>query len=248
MSNITTVIIAKDEERNIARTVMSVRGLGPVIVADTGSTDRTREVAEKAGAKVYRIDWKGFGPSKQEACGFASTEYVLSVDADEVVSSRLAREIRRAAESNGAVDGYFLPRVTNFCGSWIFHSGWYPEYILRFFKRESASITSDMIHEHIVCNGETARLSGRFLHYSYPDITHYASKLDTYARLGAKRYRDNGGRLAFIRMFANPPVWFVKKFIFKIGFADGITGLWIAVLTAVGQFLKYKYALTGSDE
>jgi glycosyltransferase involved in cell wall biosynthesis len=248
MSNITTVIVAKDEERNIARTVRSVRELGPVIVADTGSTDRTREIAEKAGAKVYRIDWKGFGPSKQEACGFASTDYVLSVDADEVVSSRLAREIRRAVESNGTVDGYFLSRVTNFCGSWIFHSGWYPEYILRLFKKESGSFTDDMLHEHVVCNGKTARLTGRFLHYSYPDITQYAAKLDTYARLGARRYRDKGGRQAFIRMFANPPVWFVKKFIIKLGFADGVAGLWIAVLTAVGQFLKYKYALTGSEE
>jgi glycosyltransferase involved in cell wall biosynthesis len=248
MSNITTVIIAKDEERNIARTVRSVRGLGPVIVADTGSTDRTREVARKAGAEVYRIDWKGFGPSKQEACRFASTEYVLSVDADEVVSSQLASEMRRAADSNGAVDGYLLPRITNFCGSWVFHSGWYPEYILRFFKRDSASISDDVIHEHVVCNGETARLSGRLLHYSYPDMAHYAVKLDTYARLGARRYRDKGGMLAFIRMFANPPVWFIKKFIIEHGFADGVVGLWIAALTAVGQFLKYRHALAGSNE
>jgi glycosyltransferase involved in cell wall biosynthesis len=248
MNNITTVIVAKNEERNIARTVRSVSGLGPVIVADTGSVDRTREIAESVGAKVFRIEWKGFGPSKREACGFASTDYVLSVDADEAVSSRLAREIRNAAESNGAIDGYFLSRITNFCGSWIFHSGWYPDYVLRLFKKESAGITEDLIHEHVVCNGETARLSGLFLHYSYPDITHYAAKLDTYARLGAKRYRNKGGRLAFIRMFANPPVWFVKKFIIKLGFADGLAGLWIAVLTAVGQFLKYKYALTGGNE
>ena len=248
MSSVTTVIITKDEERNIARTVRSVRGLGPVIVADTGSTDSTREVAEKAGAEVHRIEWKGFGPSKREACGFASTEYILSLDADEVVLDQLAREIEIAAESNGAVDGYFLPRVTNFCGTWILHSGWYPEYILRFFKRESAHITEDLIHEHVVCNGKTARLSGRLLHYSYPDISHFAAKLDTYARLGARRYRDRGGRLALIRMFANPPVWFVKKFVVKLGFADGIAGLWIAVLTAVGQFLKYKHALTWSNE
>jgi glycosyltransferase involved in cell wall biosynthesis len=235
--------LAKNEERNIARAIRSVRALGPVIVADTGSSDRTREIAEDLGAHVHRLEWKGFGPSKREACDLASTDYVLSVDADEVVSSQLAREISVAASSNGAPDGYFLPRITNFCGSWVQHSGWFPEYVLRLFRKGSGDFTDDLIHESFVCRGRTSRLTGRFLHYSYPDIGSFRLKLFSYADLSARRYRDRGGRLAAVRLFVNPPVWFVKKFVVKLGFADGIAGLWIASLTAVGQFLKYKYAL-----
>lgn len=248
MNRITTVIIARNEERNIARAVNSVGRLGPVIVADTGSTDRTTEIAEGLGAHVHRLEWRGFGRSKQEACALASTEYILSIDADEVVSSGLAGEIRRVLSSNGAADGYFLPRITNFCGTWIHHSGWFPEYVLRLFRKGSGDFTDDIIHESFVCSGKTVRLTGRFLHYSYPDIASFKPKLHSYARLGAKKYMARGGRLAAVRMFANPPVWFVKKFILKLGFADGVAGLWIAALTAAGQFLKYKYALAGSEE
>jgi hypothetical protein len=246
MNGITTVIVAKNEERSIGRAIASVMRLGPVVVADTGSTDKTREIAEDMGARVHRIEWKGYGPSKREACGLASTAYVLSIDADEVVPDRLAREIRSASLANGDVDGYYLSRVTNFCGTWILHSGWHPERVLRFFKRDSGDFTDDQIHEQFVCSGKTARLNELFLHYSYPDISSFRSKLDSYARLGARKYRARGGRQAAIRILANPPIWFIKKFIIKLGFADGIAGLWIATLTAVGQFLKYRYALSRS--
>lgn len=247
MDRITTVIMARDEERSIARAIRSVRSLGPVIVADTGSTDRTREIAEAEGATVHAIEFCGFGPSKQTACNLATTEYVLSVDADEVVSDRLARQIRQSLASDGSVDGYFLPRVTDFCGSWVFHSGWYPEYVLRLFRPTSGRFTDDEVHESIICDGNTERLDGLFLHYSYPSIASYARKLDSYARLGAEKYCERNGRLSLIRMLVAPPVWFLKKFIVRLGFADGIAGLWIAVLTAFGQFLKYRYALGRRD-
>lgn len=245
MSNITTVIIAKNEERNIARCIRSVRRLGPVIVADTGSTDRTPAIAEREGATVHCIEWKGFGRAKQMACGFASTDYVLSIDADEVVSNQLARQIQQAVSSTDAADGYFLPRVTCFCGSWIFHSGWYPQYVLRLFRKDSGRCTDDLIHESIRCNGRTARLSGLFYHYSYPDIKSFKAKLKPYARMGAATYLGKGGTLAAVKMLVNPTAWFVRQFIFQLGFADGIMGLWIAVLFAASRFLKYWYALKG---
>lgn len=247
MGRITTIIMARNEERNIARAIRSVRSLGPVIVADTGSNDQTRDVAEAEGSTVHSIEFRGFGPSKQAACDLATTEYVLSIDADEVVSDRLTGQISRAMASDRSVDGYFLSRVTNFCGSWIFHSGWFPEYVLRLYKPASGRFTDDAVHESIVCDGTTDRLDGLLLHYSYPDIGSYARKLDSYARLGAAKYRESNGRFALLRLLIAPPVWFLKKFIVRFGFADGLAGLWIAVLTAFGQFLKYRYALSRRD-
>ena len=248
MSDVTTVIIAKNEERNIARSIRSVRGLGPVIVADTGSVDRTCAIAELEGATVHRIEWQGFGRSKRKACESASTDYVLSIDADEVVSRQLARQIRHAISEAGAADGYFLLRVTNFCGSWILHSGWYPQYVLRLFRKDSGQCTDDLIHESIICKGRTARLDGLFFHYSYPSIDSFRTKIRPYARMGAARYLSKGGRLAAVRMMVNPPVSFVRQFILQLGFADGIMGLWIAVLFAAERFLKYWYALTEDRE
>jgi len=246
MSRVTSVIIARDEERNIARCIHSVRHLGPVIVSDSGSTDRTREIAADLGADVRLNEWRGFGLAKQAVSDLAVTEYILSIDADEVVSDELAQVIQEVMDSSAALEGYYLPRVTDFCGSWVFHSGWYPDHVLRLYRKSAGKFTDDVLHESVRVNGNTACLTGWLLHYSYPDMKSFTAKLDDYARLGSRKYRDRGGKFAALKMLFNPPVWFFKKFIIQRGFADGVTGLWIAVLTAVGQFLKYRYALTGS--
>jgi len=248
MEKLTSVIIARNEERNIERCVSSVVGLGRVIVADTGSSDRTADLAGSAGAEVHRVDWRGFGPTKQAACDLAETEYVLSIDADEVVSTRLAKSIGEAIEDENAADGYRIPRVTNFCGQWIFHSGWYPEYVLRVFSRNSGRFTPDQIHESVICDGRVEDLAGLLLHFSYDSLADYVRKMSDYATLGAEKFVASGRRLAPVRLLVNPPVWFIKKFIVQQGFADGLAGLWIAVMTAAGQFLKYWRVIRGRSK
>ncbi len=247
MSRVTTVIIAKDEQENIGRCVDSALSLGRVIVADSGSSDRTREVAADHGAEVTLVEWKGFGPTKNEACTFANTEFILSLDADEVLTEKLRSEIEQAVSSDNGVAGYELPRVTNLCGNWVMHSGWYPEYVLRLFRRDSGMFSDDMLHESVSCDGKSCRLTGLLLHYSYPDMKAYARKLAIYAGLGAEKYIRAGGKFSFVRIAVGPPVHFLKKLLIQRGFADGVTGLWIAVLTAVGQFMKYRYALKGDN-
>jgi glycosyltransferase involved in cell wall biosynthesis len=247
MSRLTTVIIARNEERNIARCIESVRELGPVIVSDSGSSDSTVAIAERHGAEVHRNEWKGFGVAKQAVTDLAKTEYVLSIDADEAVTPELAYAIEAALESKDVANGFCVPRVTNFCGSWIFHSGWYPDMVLRLFRKDAGKFTEDILHESVQVDGRVESLNGLLLHYSYLDMASYRMKLGDYARLGSQRYRQRGGRLALLKLIVSPPIWFLKKFIVQLGFADGIAGLWIAALTAAGQFLKYRYALSGED-
>lgn len=241
------MIIARNEERNIARCIESVRELGPVIVSDSGSSDDTVAILERLGVEVHRNDWKGFGLAKQAVTDLATTEYVLSIDADEAVTAELADAIDRAVRSSNAADGYYVPRVTNFCGHWIFHSGWYPDMVLRLFRKEAGRFTEDILHESAQVDGRIESLNGWLLHFSYPDIAGYRSKLHDYARLGSRKYLQRGGNAAILKIFITPAVWFMKKFVIQLGFADGIAGLWIAVLSAIGQFLKYRYALSGEE-
>lgn len=247
MSRITTVIIARNEQDRIGRCIDSALSLGRVIVADTGSKDNTREVAADHGAEVTSVEWNGFGPTKKKACSFATTEFILSLDADEVLTEKLKCEIENAVSTDNGIAGYELPRVTNLCGNWVMHSGWYPEYILRLFRKDSGEFSDAMIHEGILCDGKVCRLTGLLLHYSYPDMKSYARKLADYAELGADKYIKSGRKFAFVRIAIAPPVHFLKKLLIQRGFADGITGLWVAVLTAVGQFMKYRYALKGDN-
>lgn len=243
MSKLTIVIIARNEEHIIARCIRSVRELGKVIVADTGSSDRTIEVARSLGAETHSIEFEGFGRSKRKACSLADSEFILNLDADEVVSPALRAEIREVVRSDHDCDVYALPRLTNFCGSWVFHSGWYPEYVGRLFRADRARFSEDLIHEHLEYGGYSERLSAPLMHYSYPDMAAFRRKMVAYAELGAEKYREAGGNLAMIKLLVNPPVRFLKKLVLDRGFLDGYIGLWIAVLSAVGQFQKYWYAM-----
>ncbi len=244
MSDVTTVIITRNEQDNIGRCIDSAISLGRVIIADTGSNDLTRDEAAEHGADVVSVEWKGFGTTKNDACTLAETEFILSLDADEVLTEKLRREIRNVVSLKSDIVGYELLRVTSLCGNWVMYSGWYPDYVLRLFRKNSGLFSDDMLHEKVSCDGELARLTGQLLHYSYPDMKSYVRKLVTYAELGAERYIRAGGRFPLVRLATAPFVYFLKKLLVQRGFADGITGLWIAVMTATGQFMKYWFALT----
>jgi glycosyltransferase involved in cell wall biosynthesis len=217
------------------------------VVVDSGSTDRTIEIAQSLGARVELIEFEGFGFARQRAVKMATTEYVLCIDADEVVTPELAVAIGEILASEQPCDCYELPRITNFCGAWVMTSGWYPEYVLRLFRPLKASISDDLVHESIQCESNIARLPGLLLHFSYPDVATFGRKMRHYSILGAKRYVRDKGNIALIRVVINPVVVFVKKFLLQYGFLEGLTGLWIAVLSAAGQFCKYVNALKGVD-
>jgi glycosyltransferase involved in cell wall biosynthesis len=240
MKKLSVVIIARNEEANLPRCLESVRWADEIIVGDSGSADRTVEVARDLGAKVYGYEWCGFGPAKQGAVDKAEGEWILSLDADEEVSPELASEIKAALEERTNIVGYYLPRRTEFLGRWMLHGGWYPDYVLRLFRKSRGAFTSSLVHEAVKVDGPTARLRNDLLHYSYPTLDRYFDKFNRYTTLAANEAFNMGQRVGLIELLLNPNAKFIKQYILKRGFLDGAKGLLLAILSS--GYVSIKYA------
>lgn len=240
MKKLSVVIIARNEEASLPRCLESVRWADEIIVGDSGSSDRTVEVARDLGAKVFCYDWRGFGPAKQGAVDRAEGEWILSLDADEEVTRELAMEIRSVLERDDHVAGYYLPRRTEFLGRWMLHGGWYPDHVLRLFRKDRGSFTSALVHEAVRVDGPTVRLTNDLLHYSYPTLDRYLDKFNRYTTLAANEAFQMGQRTSLTRLIVNPCAKFIKQYILKAGFLDGAEGLLLAILSA--GYVSIKYA------
>jgi len=239
MSTISAIIIAKNEETNIGRCLKSVEWVDEIVVVDDGSTDRTLDIAREYGAKIFQIEWEGFGAAKNYALDKAISDWVLSIDADEEVTGELALEIKRVIKDDTSTGGFMIPRVTNFLGRWIKHSRWYPDYVLRLFKRKHGRFTEALVHEKVVLEGRNEHLKNHLKHYSYPDIDTYCRKLRNYSYLGANELYKNGKRFSPFQLIIKPPASFIRHYITGAGFLDGVEGFMIASLSAMGVMLKY---------
>lgn len=256
MSSLSVVIITKNEEANLRRCLESVAFADEIIVIDSQSTDRTLEIAREFGAECVLIEWTGYGPAKQEGVRRASKEWILNVDADEVVTPELAREIQSAIKSSDHIDGYSLGRRTEFMGRWIYHCGWYPDYVLRLFKKDSGNFDSAKIHEKVVLNDSNdgnsrkGKLRGDLLHYCFTSMEQYLEKQNRYTSLGAMAAYKQGKRTGWFDLVLRPPISFISHYFFKTGFRDGLEGLIISFLSSVSVFLKYckLYYLDHSKE
>jgi len=240
MKRLSVVIIARNEETSLPRCLESVRWADEIIVGDSGSGDRTMEVARDLGAKVYSYEWCGFGPAKQGAIDQAEGEWILSLDADEEVTPELATEIRVALGRNDHMVGYYLPRRTEFLGRWMLHGGWYPDYVLRLFRKNCGAFTPAMVHEAVRVDGPTARLKNDLLHYSYPTLDRYLEKFNRYTTLAANEAFAKGQRVGPVVLVLNPIAKFVKQYFLKGGFLDGSKGLLLAILSS--GYVSIKYA------
>ncbi|MDF1544624.1 MAG: glycosyltransferase family 2 protein [bacterium] len=239
MSTLSVVVITKNEEKNIRRCLDSVKWADEIVVVDSQSTDRTLEFAREYGAKIYSPVWRGFGPAKRSGVDKATSEWVLSLDADEELSAELAEQIQTIVRSNSDTAGYYVRRKTQFLGRWILHCGWYPDYILRLFRKSAGNVNNAEIHEKVVVKGEIERLSGEILHYSYPDLEHYFRKSNQYTSLGAQQAFDAGRKSGLFALVIKPPVSFITHYLLRGGFLDGIEGFVLSVLSASAVFVKY---------
>lgn len=236
---ISAVIIAKNEEVNIGRCLKSVAWVDEIVVVDSGSTDDTRLIATESGALVYDTVWTGFGPAKIFGVNKATSRWILSIDADEVVSDELALEIQELLANGADRDGYDMPRKTNFLGRWIHHCGWYPDRILRLFKKSHGNFNDAAVHERVVLNGDLGHLKGELLHYSYPTLEHYLVKSNRYTTIGAQQALQAGRRARWFDLVIRPLVSFLSHYLSRQGFRDGMEGLLISVLSAVAVMVKY---------
>lgn len=239
MNKLSVVIISKNEEKNIRRCLESVVFADEIILIDSQSEDSTITIAEEFGAKIYSPEWKGYGPAKQEGVRRTTYDWILSIDADEVVSTSLKEEIVSVLNSDNILSGYYLPRCTNFLGKWIRHSGWYPDYILRLFNKSQGNFNDAVVHEKVILKGSTGQLKNDLLHYSYPTLEDYFDKFNIYTTIGAEELHKRGKDASWARILIKPLAQFIKQFILKTGFLDGPEGFMISFLSSVAVMVKY---------
>lgn len=239
MAKLSVIIITKNEAENIRACLESVKWADEIIVVDSGSSDATVEICRESGAQVHEHDWPGFGTQKNRALSYAANEWVFSLDADERVTANLKAQLIKAMEE-GSEDGFYVPRLSQFCGRFIRHSGWYPDYVLRLFKRTKGRFSDDMVHERVILEGAAGRLSSPLLHYSYINEADVQRKTEQYARAGALQMLKNGKTATF----ADAPLragWaFIRTYCLRLGFLDGIAGFNVAMMNARTTYLKYR--------
>jgi glycosyltransferase involved in cell wall biosynthesis len=237
---LSAIVITRDEEANIAECLASVSFAREVVVVDSGSRDRTVELARATGARVVeRPDWPGFGPQKNRALALATQPWVLAIDADERVTPKLRDEIVAAVQRADGADAYSMPRLSSYCGQFIAHSGWYPDRVVRLFRRGTARFSDDAVHERLLTGGTPGRLRGDLLHSTYPDLETMLEKMNRYSTASATMLHAAGKRSSLGGAVARGLWAFFRTYVLRAGWLDGRMGFVLAVSVAEGTFYKY---------
>lgn len=240
---LSVIIITKNEASNIAACLQSVSFADELIVLDSGSTDGTVEIAASLGAKVSQTtDWPGFGIQKNRALELATGDWVLSLDADERVTPALAQAIQ-AAMAKPQADAYRIARLSNFGGRWIRHSGWWPDYVLRLFRRGTARFKEVAVHESVLPEGPVQTLDGHFLHYPYADLESFIAKINHYSSVAAGVMHAKGKKTSVLGALGHGAWTFIRHYVLRRGFLDGKEGLILAVMAGAGSFFRYSKLL-----
>lgn len=247
---ISATIITRNEEKNILRCLSALSWVDEIIVVDSGSTDRTVELAKQVGAKVTVEPWRGYGAQKNFAMGLCQEKWVLNVDADEVVTAELKQEILEILQSQKAskIEAYQVARKTFFCNRWIRYGGWYPNYVTRLCLRESGRWTEPAVHEELKVQGEVGKLKEPLLHYTFQGIEDQVLTNVRYAKQGAAELKRKGRRFHLVNLLMKPLVKFMECYIFKAGFLDGLPGFIIAINAAHSMFMKQAFLSETTEE
>lgn len=232
------VVITKNEENNIERCIKSVTFASDILVLDSDSTDGTRQAAEKAGARVIVEEWRGFGKQKQRATELAKFDWILNLDADEVLSPELCLEIEQKFNALDEKAGYEMPRKSFHMNRWINHGGWYPDRQKRLYNRKFSKWTEKEIHEKVISERE-ARLQSDIQHYVFENLASQIETNNRYSTLQAEEAFKNGQRFSILKLIFKPKSKFLETYILKRGFLDGLPGFVIAVGAAYSVFLRH---------
>lgn len=239
---ITATIITLNEERNIARAIESLRCADEILIVDSGSTDRTVELAQNLGARVVEAGWRGYAAQKNWAAEQASHDWILSLDADEALSEALEAELWNLKKTGARHDGYTMPRLARYLGRWILHSGWYPDRKVRLYDRRKASWVGEFVHESVVVKGRVGHLESNLLHFTCESLSEHLKTLDRYTTLAAQEIAARRTHVPLYRVIFDPGWTFFKAYVLQGGFQDGLEGLTIAYMAAFYTFLKYSKA------
>ena len=237
---LSVTIITKNEEDAIADCLASVSWADEIIVLDSGSTDKTIEICKAHGANVHiSREWPGFGPQKNLALSLASHDWVLSLDADERVSPSLRDEIQQVLNLNPQNTAFLIPRSSSYCGQFMHHSGWFPDYVLRLFPRLTAKFSDDIVHEHVIFNGEVRTLKNPILHISYTNLEEVLDKTNRYSSDGAQMFAERGKKSSLSKAVLHSLWAFFRTYVLRLGFLDGRMGFILAVSNAETTYYRY---------
>ena len=231
VQSLSVAIVAKNEAEHLPRTLKSVAWANEIVLVDSGSTDKTIEIAESFGAKVYHENWKGYGPGVNSALDKCTCDWILNVDADEALTPELADEIRNLLNGQPEFNAYMIPRLNLIFGRWMRHGGLYPDHKLRLFRRGSARLREDTEpHATPKTSEKTGKLKANMLHYQYPTLDMYIEHMHHYSTASVPLVLRKGQTSASLFMFVvntvlNPAATFIKNYIFRLGFLDGREGL-----------------------
>jgi glycosyltransferase involved in cell wall biosynthesis len=245
---ISATIITCNEERNIARAIESLRCCDEILVVDSGSIDRTLELASRLGARVVETPWHGYAQQKNFAAGQATHDWILSLDADEALSEALEGEIWAIKKHGPRYDGYTMPRLAQYCGRWILHSGWHPDRKVRLYQRQRAEWVGEYVHESVRVRGPVGALRHSILHFTCSSLSEHLKSMDRYTTLAAEEVVAHKKAVTAPRLVFDPIWTFIRAYIVQRGFLDGMEGLSIAWMAALYTYLKYAKARYMSGE
>ncbi len=237
--SLSVIVITKNEEAMIRRCLESVAWADEIVVVDSGSTDRTRDICVGLGARFVVADWQGPGTQRNRAIDLATGEWVLALDADEWVSGALRSEIAEAIRAPGTSTVFRLPRLSSYCGRTMRHSGWWPDYVSRLFRRSGARFGGGIVHDHLIAAGPVGTLQQPLLHEAFTDLEEVLQKMNGYSTWGAQSLREGGARAGLLKAIGHGWWTFVRTYFLRAGFLDGREGFMLAVSNAEGTYYKY---------
>lgn len=241
-ANISAVIITKNEAEHIGRCIKALQAVtDDILVIDAYSSDQTVQIAQELGARVIQKKWVGYGHNKNIGNQLAHHDWVLSIDADEVLSAELIQSLQQLSLQNNMV--YSINRLVNFGGQWIRHSGWHPDWKVRLFNRKIVQWDEQaLVHEQLIIpkNFNTKRLPGLLHHYSYKNDTDHWQRIEQYAQLAAQQLNRKGKKVSFIKLYLSPIARFFRTYFLKKGFLDGSIGWKISYRNAYLVYRKYN--------
>lgn len=238
---LTVSIITLNEEKNLARTLESVKKFADeIVIVDSGSTDKTEEIAKNFNAKFYFQKWLGYGPQRNKAIELASSEWVLNIDADEEISEELAKKIADIKDDkNDKIDVFKINFMSVCFGKKIKHGGWSNSYRIRLFKKNSGRFNENNVHEEFITNSHIGKINEYILHHSYSDLEDYFTKFNKYTTLGAIEYYKKNKKASLVSIVLNPIYKFIRMYFFRLGFLDGLEGFILAITSSLYTMVKY---------
>jgi glycosyltransferase involved in cell wall biosynthesis len=236
---LSVIVITRNESKRLRACLESVSFANEIVVVDSGSTDDTVEIAKSMGARIVETnDWPGFGPQKNRALELATGDWVLSIDADERVTPELREQITRALE-RPEFTAFSVNRKSSYCGQHMLHSGWYPDRLVRLFRKGSARFSDDVVHETLNVDGPVGQFDGELLHASFDDFESVLDKANRYSTAGAQALHRKGVKGSVGKAVGHGMWAFIRTYVLKRGFLDGKLGLALAISNAEGTYYRY---------